>query len=145
MATIIFYEKPGCANNARQKRLLMDAGHALIVRNLLETRWQPDELRAFFGGRPVSEWFNRAAPRVKSGEVVPEALDEITALALMLEDPLLIRRPLMQVEEWRESGFDAERLQTWLGMPATHEETAQRQKIERCTRVHHCHSHEVPD
>ncbi len=55
MATLFFYEKPGCANNARQKRLLMEAGHELIVRNLLETRWEVGELRAFFGGRPVSE------------------------------------------------------------------------------------------
>ena len=65
MATILFYEKPGCANNARQKRLLLDAGHELIVCDLLATRWTAEELRAFFGGRPVSEWFNRAAPRVK--------------------------------------------------------------------------------
>lgn len=137
MATILFYEKPGCANNARQKRLLLEAGHELIVRNLLETRWEPGELRAFFGRRPVSEWFNRAAPRVKSGEIVPEVLDEARALALMLEDPLLIRRPLLQVGERREAGFDTARIHDWIG-PL--ENTAPRQDLERCQRTQHCPS-----
>jgi hypothetical protein len=38
----------------------------------------------FFGKRPVADWFNRATPRVKSGEIVPELLDANTALPLML-------------------------------------------------------------
>lgn len=144
MATITFYEKPGCANNARQKRLLMDAGHELIVRNLLETRWEPQELRAFFGRRPVAEWFNRAAPGVKSGAVVPEALDEATALALMLDDPLLIRRPLMQAGEQRQAGFDAERLQEWLGALPVMEDDASAPDLERCARTHGCPAPAAP-
>jgi nitrogenase-associated protein len=135
MATILFYEKPGCANNARQKRLLLEAGHELIVRDLLAARWTAGELRTFFGGRPVSEWFNRAAPRVKSGEIVPEALDEQTALALMLEDPLLIRRPLLQAGERREAGFDAERIQDWIGLAPT---AGEGPNLEQCRRTGHC-------
>jgi len=134
MANIVFYEKPGCANNARQKRLLLEAGHELTVRNLLETRWTADELRAFFGERPVSEWFNRAAPRVKSGEIVPEALDGQEALALMLEDPLLIRRPLLQAGERREAGFDAQRIHDWLGLGSDGDAP----DLERCRRSGHC-------
>jgi hypothetical protein len=53
------------------------------------------------------QWFNRSAPAVKSGEVVPEELDEPTALALMRDNPLLIRRPLLQVGDERRVGFDA--------------------------------------
>ena len=135
MATILFYEKPGCANNARQKRLLLEAGHELIVCNLLETRWEAEELRAFFGRRPVAEWFNRAAPRVKSGDVVPEALDEAMAIALMLEDPLLIRRPLLQLGERREAGFDAERIHEWVGTVELPQ-----QNLEHCQRTQHCPS-----
>lgn len=142
MATIIFYEKPGCANNARQKHLLTEAGHQLIVRNLLETRWEAGELRAFFGQRPVSEWFNRAAPKVKSGEVVPEGLDEAGAIALMLADPLLIRRPLMQVGARREAGFDPERIRTWLAGGET--EAIPGQDLERCVRTQPCPSHTEP-
>jgi nitrogenase-associated protein len=56
---------------------------------------------------PVNQWFNRAAPRVKSGEVDPARTDAASALALMLADPLLIRRPLMQRGAWQAAGFDA--------------------------------------
>ena len=35
MATVIFYEKPGCVGNAKQKRLLADAGHEVVPRDLL--------------------------------------------------------------------------------------------------------------
>lgn len=137
MATIQFYEKPGCANNHRQKHLLVAAGHQLIVHNLLEVPWQKEELRAFFGQRPIAEWFNRAAPRVKSGEVVPEALDDEAALALMLEEPLLIRRPLLQVGERREAGFDPECLREWLGAL---DEPASGRDLETCRRAEQCPS-----
>ena len=35
MATITFYEKPGCINNTRQKKLLEAAGHQVVAKNLL--------------------------------------------------------------------------------------------------------------
>jgi nitrogenase-associated protein len=116
MAHVIFWEKPGCAGNARQKALLAASGHTLDVRNLLGEPWTAAGLRQFFGARPVSEWFNRSSPRVKSGEVQPEALDETAALALMLADPLLIRRPLMQSEGRREAGFEPECVRAWIGL-----------------------------
>lgn len=68
MATLTFYEKPGCQGNARQKALLRAAGHQLNVRNLLTEPWTPERLRQFFGALPVAQWFNRNAPAVKSGE-----------------------------------------------------------------------------
>lgn len=36
MATIIFYQKPGCATNARQIRALKSAGHDVIARDILK-------------------------------------------------------------------------------------------------------------
>ena len=116
MASIILYEKPGCANNARQKQLLTSAGHEIIAHSLLHEPWTAERLRTFFGELPVSEWFNRAAPGVKSGEVMPERLDAAAALALMLADPLLIRRPLMECAGRRIAGFDTARVESWLGM-----------------------------
>jgi nitrogenase-associated protein len=114
MTTIFFYEKPGCANNARQKVLLAAAGHTVLAQNLLTEPWTRERLLAFFGNRPVAEWFNRAAPRVKSGEVVPEELDADTALAMMRAEPLLIRRPLIEADGRREVGFDPEIIDAWL-------------------------------
>ena len=116
MATILFYEKPGCINNTRQKTLLEAAGHDVIARNLLTEAWTPSRLQQFFGGHLVATWFNRTAPQVKSGEVKPEHLDCQTALQLMVENPLLIRRPLMQVGERCEMGFDIDQVEDWIGL-----------------------------
>ncbi len=104
-STVIFYEKPGCLSNHKQKSLLRSLGHDLSVRNLLAEPWTPDHLRSFFGDLPVRDWFNPTAPRVKQGEVQPAMLDEATALALMIADPLLIRRPLLDTEFGRGCGF----------------------------------------
>lgn len=116
MTTVIFYEKPGCTNNARQKVLLAAAGHTVLARNLLIEPWTAERLLAFFGHRPVAEWFNRAAPRVKSGEVVPQEVDAATALAMMRADPLLIRRPLIEADGRFEVGFDQALIDAWLGL-----------------------------
>jgi len=130
MAQVIFYEKPGCGNNTKQKALLVAAGHEVIARNLLTEVWTPERLLAFFGSRPVAEWFNRAAPRVKSGELIPELLDEAEALQLMLADPLLIRRPLIEANGRREAGFNQELIHSWLGL------TPSGTDLESCPRSH---------
>ena len=44
MARILFYEKPGCTGNLRQKRLLVDAGHTVLARNLLTEPWTAERL-----------------------------------------------------------------------------------------------------
>ena len=62
-------------------------------------------MRPFFGKSPVTDWFNLSAPAVKSGEVDIHSCDEARALQLMLADPLLIRRPLLQLNDIRQSGY----------------------------------------
>ena len=116
MAIVIFYEKPGCISNTRQKRLLKASGHLLKVRNLLEHPWTPQTLRPFFGDRPVTDWFNPSAPRIRSGEVRPADLTEAQALALLCGDPILIRRPLMAVGDDARAGFDAALVHRWIGL-----------------------------
>ena len=116
MATILFYEKPGCINNARQKALLEAAGHEVIAFNLLTEDWTTSRLQQFLGRRPVTEWFNRSSPQVKSGEIMPEHLNRQTAIQLMVENPLLIRRPLMQVGERCEIGFEIDHVEDWIGL-----------------------------
>ncbi|WP_374276657.1 ArsC/Spx/MgsR family protein [Azonexus sp.] len=116
MPTITFYEKPGCKGNLRQKTLLAAAGHTVQAKNLKTEAWTADRLLAFVGKLPVAEWFNRAAPAVKSGEIVPENLDPETALKLLLANPLLIRRPLMEVGDERMVGFDVAAVDAWIGL-----------------------------
>lgn len=128
MATIQFYQKPGCATNARQKRMLEAAGHTVIAKSLLAEPWTAEVLCGFFGSTPVTAWFNPAAPRIKSGEIVPAKLDAASAIALMLDDPLLIRRPLVETEGQRCAGFDREPVTTLLGDPVGNE-------VEACSRL----------
>ncbi|HLO83709.1 MAG TPA: ArsC/Spx/MgsR family protein [Nostocaceae cyanobacterium] len=148
MARVIFYEKPGCKNNTRQKVLLTAAGHEVISFSLLTEPWTVERLKSFFGDRPISEWFNKAAPRVKSGEVDPQKVDEQTALMMMLKDPLLIRRPLIEVGSRREVGFDVEKIDAWIGLKAVDEsfkemsENLMQQDLQGCAHGNHHHHHE---
>lgn len=129
MATIVFYEKPGCASNTRQKALLAAAGHTVLARSVLTEAWNAQRLREFFGALPVAEWFNPSAPRVKSREVRPEALDEAAALDLMLADPLLIRRPLMDLDGQCWAGFDPDAVDRWIGLASK----IPRENLEACS------------
>ncbi|MBE9199899.1 MULTISPECIES: ArsC/Spx/MgsR family protein [unclassified Nodularia (in: cyanobacteria)] len=155
MARVIFYEKPGCKGGIKQKVLLTAAGHEVVVCNLLKEPWTVQRLRSFFGDRPVVEWFNRSAPKIKSGEVVPEKIDAQKALELMLEDPLLIRRPLLEVDDTsggqslrREVGFDVEAIDAWIGLKPVDEslravsEGLTSQNLQGCSHGHgHSHDH----
>lgn len=116
MANVVFYEKPGCRNNTKQKAWLTASGHTVEARNLLTEPWTADRLRAYFGDRPVLEWFNKAAPAVKAGDIDPGTVTADEALKLMLTDPLLIRRPLMRVGEERRVGFDPAAVRAWIGL-----------------------------
>ncbi len=106
MTRVVFYEKPGCINNTRQKKLLRGLGHELIERDLLTEMWTVGRLAEFFDGMPLAEWFNPSAPSIKSGSIDPGSLSEKAALALMVKEPLLIRRPLMDTPFGLSVGFD---------------------------------------
>jgi len=116
MTTVVFYEKPGCRNNTRQKVLLSESGHTVIARSLLTEPWTAETLRPFFGDKPVAEWFNRAAPAVRDGLITPESFTEEAALAAMLAEPLLIRRPLMEADGRKVVGFDQAGVDAWIGL-----------------------------
>jgi nitrogenase-associated protein len=132
MATVVFYEKPGCGNNTRQKMWLAASGHTVLAKSLLTEKWTAERLRPFFGTLPVAQWFNPSAPRIKSGEVNPAALDAESALGMMLADPLLIRRPLMDVDGELRVGFDTEAVRAWIGL----NEAKPEGDIESCPKGH---------
>ena len=127
MATVTFYEKPGCKTNARQKQMLEASGHTVVARSLLTEPWTEERLHSFFERTPVTSWFNPAAPRIKSGEIDPAAVDAVAALAIMVRDPLLIRRPLVEIGEQRCAGFDREPVTSLVGGLTD-------QDVEKCSR-----------
>ncbi len=88
-----------------QQSLLRGQGVGFVVRDLLSEPWSAARLRTYFAEKPVAEWFNTTAPAVKSGDIPIGELNEQQALALMVADPILIRRPLLELGELRQSGF----------------------------------------
>ena len=145
MARVIFYSKPGCKGGTKQKVLLTAAGHEVVAYDMLTEPWTVERLRSFFGDRPVAEWFNPSSPKIKSGEIVPEKTDAETALQLMLREPLLIRRPLLEVDNRREVGFDIQKIDAWIGLKPADEslqemsENLMKQDLQNCS-----HSHDQP-
>jgi nitrogenase-associated protein len=88
---------------------------------------------------PVGDWFNRSAPRLKHRALRPEALSEAEALALLIEEPLLIRRPLLECNDTRTAGFDPDFIAGWIGLA-----TGQPPVDEGCPRpdMPACHSNQ---
>jgi len=117
---IVFWEKPGCMGNARQKALLATGGHEIEARSLPDHRWTREELAPFLAGLEVPDWFNRGARRVKEGEVNPDAVDRETAYSILLADPILVKRPLLEIDGEKKLGFDLGWIESKVGaLPST--------------------------
>ena len=146
MATVTFYEKPGCSGNAKQKKILEAAGHAVVARDLFQTPWTAESLRPFFGGLPVAEWFNANSAGVKSGEIVPADYDEAGALAILVRHPLLIRRPLLESDGVRRAGFDVAAIDAWIGLGGTELPEEDMEACQHGLAGHVCqgHAHDHP-
>ncbi|WP_210394751.1 ArsC/Spx/MgsR family protein [Motiliproteus sediminis] len=130
MSRILFYAKPGCIGNRRQRRELERAGHQVDEIDLLAYPWSRDRLTPFLRDLTVADWFNRSAPAIKNGVLNPDQLDAEVALGLLLQEPLLIRRPLMQIGEHYLAGFDPQLLQALLGTPLAGQEACPRPVVE---------------
>ena len=136
MAQVLFYEKPGCRNNKKQKDFLIAAGHTLDIKNILTESWTIDKLYLFLKDFPITSWFNYSAPRVKSKEIIPENFmnsDKNDVLELMIADPLLIRRPLLQVDQTYKIGFEYNIIDTWIGLNPVNFSS---EDLETCPRIH---------
>lgn len=115
MAFIQFFEKPGCINGEKQKNILIEAGNILECLNILEHSWNREELALFIAVKDPTLIMNYTAPAIKKGEIIPANLSYDEAVTLMIENPLLIKRPLIRVDGMSVQGFTDERLTPYLG------------------------------
>jgi len=139
MRKLLFFEKPGCITNGKQKKWLRESGIDFQARNLLVEPWTAPRLRDFFGDLPLSEWINKNAPAVSSGEFTLENLTESELIQAMIEQPLLIRRPLFELGSQRWCGFDPQTLESKLAMESV---AAAETPDENCSHNNHekaCH------
>lgn len=115
MAFIQFFEKPGCINGEKQKRILTEAGNELECINILEYPWSREELVQFFAVKDPTAIMNYTAPAIKKGEILPANLQFDEAVSLMIENPIIIKRPLIRVDGLSFQGFTNKLLTPYLG------------------------------
>lgn len=111
---VVFYEKTGCRGNARQKALLKEYGVTFEVRSLLDTKWNAQTLNAFFEGLSPKEMLNPFAPQLKDGTFKLDDYTKESLIKKMVQEPILIRRPLLQIGDVKLCGFDIPKLNSLL-------------------------------
>lgn len=119
MAVIEFYEKPGCINNTKQKELLIQAGHQVIAKDLLAQNWDKESLESFFEGKAANTCINPVAPAVKKGEINPESIAHDETISKMIQNPILIKRPLLNINGHKFCGWDENKLQKVITLDST--------------------------
>ena len=117
MKKVVFYGR-GVARDFEQKAALAGAGYVVEARDLTAEHWTSAGLRAFFGERPIVEWFDATAPKVVSGEIDPARLNAQEALVTLALDPGLINGPLVRYNGRCASGLDTEELREFVDIHA---------------------------
>lgn len=134
--SITFYEKPGCAGNKKQKELLSANGIDFEVKSMLSTKWEKETLNGFFEGLEKEQIVNQFAPQVKSGEVNIDKFSKDELIELMIKEPILIKRPLIQIDNIKICGFDIPKLNKALNLEIdTKKEIGTCQSSDSCTTV----------
>jgi hypothetical protein len=85
----IIFEQPGCINNGKQRKILLNADHKETSIDILSHNWTRASLPPFLVSNNPVELMNTTAPRIKSGEIVPSMLSFEETLLLMIESSIL--------------------------------------------------------
>jgi len=112
---IIFYEKTGCSGNKKQKELLKSNGIFFHIKSILDTHWTKDTLEPFFEGLNKSEIINQFAPQIKNNEIKINEYSKEELIELVCQNPILIKRPLIQIGSNYICGFDIIKINNILG------------------------------
>lgn len=111
-----FYEKTGCSGNAKQKELLKSHNISFSVKSLLDTSWSKESLGEFFKGLDIKDIFNPFAPQIRDKEIDINSLSKDEAIELMIKNPILIKRPLLDINGVKVCGFDIEKINELLNV-----------------------------
>lgn len=81
------------------KAELSQAGVELDERDFFADPFSADELRALIGERPVADFFSWRSPSFRKLGIDRAGLSEERMIELMVEEPRLVRRPLIRTED----------------------------------------------
>lgn len=112
---IQFFEKPGCKGNIKQQQLLRDAGYVLQITDILSKRWDVESLNRCFVGNKVHNCVNLMAPIIKKEQIEIDNISESDLLELMIEHPILIKRPIIFYRGEVSVGFNTPLVSKLLG------------------------------
>jgi regulatory protein spx len=76
---------------------LHEKGVDIEERDFFQQRFSEDELRQLLQGHRVSQVFSWSSPSFKALCLASDGLDDEALLQLMLQEPRLIRRPLVKI------------------------------------------------
>lgn len=107
---VVFYEKTGCCGNEKQKKVLSLQGISFETKSLLDTVWDNDTLKPFFVGLDKDDIVNKFAPKIKNNQLNIDTLSKDELISMMCEEPILIKRPLLEIGEVKICGFDIEKI-----------------------------------
>ena len=67
-------------------------------RDFFQDRFSEGELRSLLGGRHATDFFSWASPSFRKLGMNKDSIDEDQIITMMLNEPRLIRRPLIVVD-----------------------------------------------
>ena len=73
-------------------------GLEVAARDFFQDRLSEEELREIIGDRSVAEFFSWVSPSFRKLGIARESLRDDQLIAMMLDEPRLIRRPLVVVD-----------------------------------------------
>jgi arsenate reductase-like glutaredoxin family protein len=83
----------------------------LNERDFFKKPFSPEEIENLLQGRPASEMFSFRSPSFKKMRLNREKLKDKEMLELMLKEPRLIRRPVVQIGKKVYFGADSKLLE----------------------------------
>ncbi|MDT1060593.1 arsenate reductase family protein [Paracoccus sp. CPCC 101403] len=92
---ITIYHKPNCSTSRKVLQMIRDAGHEPRVVDYIQQGWDRDELAALLGAASLTP---TQALRVKGTDAAERGLvgaDDATILDHMVQNPILVERPIV--------------------------------------------------
>ena len=83
-------------------------------RDFFKNKFSREEIIKLLQGRPASEMFNPRSPSVKSLGLDPAKLSNDKLIDLMLQEPRLVHRPVVRIDDKVYFGADSKVLEKLL-------------------------------
>jgi arsenate reductase (glutaredoxin) len=109
MKRVRFLYKSACTTCRDARAFLRNLGVELDERDYAKAPFTADELREIFKDRDARDYLNPRSPAYKALGLAGKSLTRDDAIALILRDSNLLKRPLLLAGKEVVTGFDRDR------------------------------------